>query len=222
MINKHHTSIVSKKAVLGSNVTIGPYCIINENVKIGKNVICNANAVIGSDGFSFVSDTGEGIEKVMLARSDQVKMNLNHYLKVESLGSVDIHDNVEIGASCCIDRGTISNTVIGEGTKIDNLVHVAHNCNIGESCAFAAQVGLAGGVKVGKRVILAGQVGVANQVSIGDGAIATAQTGIASNINSGEVVSSSPAIDNKLYLKASAIYKRLPEMYKILRNLQKK
>ena len=101
-------------------------------------------------------------------------------------------------------------------------MHVAHNCNIGESCAFAAQVGLAGGVKVGKRVILAGQVGVANQVSIGDGAIATAQTGIASNINSGEVVSSSPAIDNKLYLKASAIYKRLPEMYKILRNLQKK
>ena len=169
-----------------------------ENKWTGRNVM-----LFGAEGFGFVP-IAEG------------------WFKMEQSGFVSLGNNVEIGCNSAIDRPAVGTTRIENNTKIDNLVHVAHNCNIGESCAFAAQVGLAGGVKVGKRVILAGQVGVANQVSIGDGAIATAQTGIASNINSGEVVSSSPAIDNKLYLKASAIYKRLPEMYKILRNLQKK
>jgi UDP-3-O-[3-hydroxymyristoyl] glucosamine N-acyltransferase len=104
-------------------------------------------------------------------------------------------------------------TRIGRNTKLDNLVHIAHNCQIGENCAFAAQVGLAGGVKVGNGVILAGQVGVANQSQIGDGAIASAQTGIHGDVAPGEIVSGSPAVPNKLYLKVSAIYKRLPEMY---------
>ena len=129
-----------------NNVTIDdgtivyPGVRILENVKIGKNVICNSNSVVGSDGYSFVSDTGEGIERFMFDRSDEVKMSVNNYLKVESLGSVEIQDNVEIGANCCIDKGTIANTIIGEGTKIDNLVHIAHNVQIGRNCLICGKL----------------------------------------------------------------------------------
>ncbi|ADB95146.1 UDP-3-O-(3-hydroxymyristoyl)glucosamine N-acyltransferase [Candidatus Atelocyanobacterium thalassae] len=195
--------VIYPEVIIGNNTLLHANCTIHERTQIGNNCVIHSGAVIGAEGFGFVP-IAEG------------------WFKMEQSGFVSLGNNVEIGCNSAIDRPAVGTTRIENNTKIDNLVHVAHNCNIGESCAFAAQVGLAGGVKVGKRVILAGQVGVANQVSIGDGAIATAQTGIASNINSGEVVSSSPAIDNKLYLKASAIYKRLPEMYKILRNLQKK
>jgi UDP-3-O-[3-hydroxymyristoyl] glucosamine N-acyltransferase len=114
----------------------------------------------------------------------------------------------------------VGETRIQKNTKLDNLVHIGHGCRVGENCALAAQVGLAGGVVVGNQVILAGQVGVANQAQIGDKAIATAQAGIHSNVKAGEIVSDSPAIPNKLYLKISAIRKRLPEIYKTIKELQ--
>ncbi|KFF42027.1 MAG: UDP-3-O-(3-hydroxymyristoyl) glucosamine N-acyltransferase [Candidatus Atelocyanobacterium thalassa isolate SIO64986] len=195
--------VVYPEVIVGDNTLLHANCTIHERTRIGNNCVIHSGAVVGAEGFGFVP-TAEG------------------WFKMEQSGFVVLGNNVEIGCNSAIDRPAVGTTHIGNNTKIDNLVHIAHNCNIGENCAFAAQVGLAGGVKVGKRVILAGQVGVANQVSIGDGAIATAQTGIPSNINSGEVVSSSPAIDNKLYLKISAIYKRLPDMYKTLKNIQKK
>jgi UDP-3-O-[3-hydroxymyristoyl] glucosamine N-acyltransferase len=141
--------------------------------------------------------------------------------KIPQSGYVLLEEGVEIGCNSTIDRPTVGITKIGRNTKLDNLVHIAHNAQIGEACAMAAQVGIAGSVTVGNRVILAGQVGVANQAKIGDGAIASAQTGIHGEVGPGEIVSGSPAVANKVYLKASAIYKKLPEMYQAFRRLQK-
>jgi UDP-3-O-[3-hydroxymyristoyl] glucosamine N-acyltransferase len=141
---------------------------------------------------------------------------------MEQSGYTVLEDGVEIGCNSAVDRPAVGETRIKKNTKLDNLVHVAHGCTIGENCAFAAQVGLAGGVTVGNGVLLGGQVGVANQAKIGEGAIATAQSGIHGDVSQGEIVSGSPAVSNQLYLKVSAIYKRLPEMYQTLRQLSKK
>lgn len=226
---------IGSNCVIGDNVTIfSNVSILNnviidnasvlypgvrvfENVKIGKNVICNANVVIGSDGFSFVSDTGEGIEKVMLARSDQVKMNLNNYLKVESLGSVEIHDNVEIGASCCIDRGTISNTVIGEGTKIDNLVHIAHNVQLGKNCLICGQVGIAGSAIIGDRVVMGGQSGVGDNIEVGSDVILGGKTGLSVNAKSNQFLMGNPAMLKSRNIKSYMAFRRLPQIIKMLK-----
>ncbi len=188
-----------------------------ENVKIGKNVICNANVVIGSDGFSFVSDTGEGIEKVMLARSDEVKMDLNNYLKVESLGSVDIHNNVEIGANCSIDKGTISDTVIGEGTKIDNLVHIAHNVQLGRNCLICGQVGIAGSAKIGDRVVMGGQSGVGDNIEVGSDVILAGKTGLSVNAKSNQFLMGNPAMLKSRNIKSYIAFRRLPQIIKMLK-----
>ena len=235
----HPTAIIADSAEIGLEVSIGPHVVIQEQVKIGDHVIIHANvvvypnvqigdrtilhanctihertqigadcvihsgAVIGSEGFGFVP-TSQG------------------WVKMEQSGYTVLEDGVEVGCNSTIDRPAVGETRVGRNTKLDNLVQIAHGCQIGQNCAMAAQVGLAGGVKVGNGVLLAGQVGVANNARIGDGAIATAQSGVISDVSSGQVVSSSPAVPNKIYLKASAIYKRLPEMYQTLKRLQKK
>ncbi|MFL2800739.1 MAG: UDP-3-O-(3-hydroxymyristoyl)glucosamine N-acyltransferase [Paracoccaceae bacterium] len=188
-----------------------------ENVKIGKNVICSANVVIGSDGFSFVSDTGDGIEKAMLTRSDEVKMNLNNYLKVESLGSVDIHSNVEIGANCCIDKGTISNTIIGEGTKIDNLVHIAHNVHLGKNCLICGQVGIAGSAKIGDRVVMGGQSGVGDNIEVGSDVILAGKTGLSVNAKPNQFLMGNPAMLKSRNIKSYMAFRRLPQLIKMLK-----
>jgi UDP-3-O-[3-hydroxymyristoyl] glucosamine N-acyltransferase len=132
-----------------------------------------------------------------------------------------LEDRVEIGCNSTIDRPAVGETRIGRDTKLDNLVHVGHGCQIGSNCAIAAQVGLAGGVKVGNGVLLAGQVGVANQVIIGDRAIATSKTGIHSNVEPGTIVSGYPAVSHKLWLKTAAIVNRLPEMYQFFKQSQR-
>ena len=205
------------------NVTIDnrsvlyPGVRVFENVKIGKNVTCNANVVIGSDGFSFVSDTGEGIEKVMLARTDEVKMNLNNYLKVESLGSVDIHDNVEIGANSSIDKGTISDTIIGRGTKIDNLVHIAHNVQLGRNCLICGQVGIAGSAKIGDRVVLGGQSGVGDNIEVGSDVILAGKTGLSVNAKANQFLMGNPAMLKSRNIKSYIAFRRLPQIIKMLK-----
>lgn len=235
----HPTAVIDPSAVVGENVYIGPHvviqagvqigdrvcihpnvaiypevkigdrtilhanCTIHERTQIGADCVIHSGAVIGAEGFGFVP-TPQG------------------WFKMEQSGYTVLEDGVEVGCNSTIDRPAVGETRIGRNTKLDNLVHIAHSCQVGQNCVMAAQVGLAGGVKVGNGVILAGQVGVANQAKIGDGAIATAQSGIHGDIQPGEIVSSSPAVPNKLYLKASAIYKRLPEMYQTLKRLQKK
>ena len=206
-----------------NNVIIGDETILHsgvrvlENVIIGKNVICNSNVVIGSDGFSFVSDTGEGVEKVMLSRSDEVKMSLKNYLKVESLGSVEIHDNVEIGANCCIDRGTIANTIIGEGTKLDNLVHIAHNVQLGRNCLICGQVGIAGSAKVGDRVVMGGQSGVGDNIEVGSDVILAGKTGLSVNAKPNQFLMGNPAMLKSRNIASYMAFRRLPKIIKLLK-----
>ncbi len=198
----HPHVVVYPGVTIGDRTILHANCTIHERAQIGSDCVIHSGAVIGSEGFGFVP-TPQG------------------WLKMEQSGYVVLEDGVEVGCNSTVDRPAVGETRIAKNTKVDNLVHIGHGCQIGENCAIAAQVGLAGGVKVGNRVILAGQVGIANQAKIGDGAIATAQSGIHNDIDAGEIVSGSPAVANKLYLKVSAIYKRLPEMYQILKRLQK-
>ena len=198
----HPNVVIYPQATIGKETVLHSNCTVEERSQIGSGCVIHSGAVIGGEGFGFVP-IPEG------------------WYKMQQSGYVILEDGVEIGCNSTIDRPAVGITKIGKNTKLDNLVHVGHNCQIGENCAIAAQTGLAGGVKIGNRVILAGQVGVANQAEIGDGAIASAQTGIHSNVKAGETVSGSPAVPNRLYLKVSAIYKKLPDIYKAFKKLPK-
>jgi UDP-3-O-[3-hydroxymyristoyl] glucosamine N-acyltransferase len=194
--------VIYPEVKIGKNTLLHSNCTIHERSQIGNNCVIHSGAVIGAEGFGFVP-TPQG------------------WYKMEQSGYVILEDGVEIGCNSAVDRPSVGITRIGKNTKLDNLVHIAHSCQIGENCAMAAQVGIAGGVTVGNNVILAGQVGIANQAIIGDGAIASAKAGIHSNVASGEVVSGYPAVPHSIYLKASAVYKRLPEMYQSIKKLTK-
>jgi UDP-3-O-[3-hydroxymyristoyl] glucosamine N-acyltransferase len=135
-------------------------------------------------------------------------------------GQVVLEDGVEVGCGSTIDRPSVGETRVGSGTKIDNLVHVGHGVIVGRGCALAAQVGIAGGARLGHGVILAGQVGVANRATLGDGAIASSKSGIHGDVPAGEVVSGYPAIPNRLWLRCSAAFSKLPEMTRALRQLK--
>lgn len=185
---------------IGDNTILYSNCTIQERSQIGENCVIHNGAVIGGEGFGFVpTDRG--------------------WYKMEQSGYVVLEDGVEVGCNSCVDRPAVGETRIGKNTKLDNLVQIGHGCNVGSNCALAAQVGLAGGVTIGNGVLLAGQSGVSNQVTIGDGTIVTAQSGVTHNIASNMIVSGMPAMPNKLYLKAMAIYKQLPELYKKLKAL---
>jgi UDP-3-O-[3-hydroxymyristoyl] glucosamine N-acyltransferase len=160
--------------------------------------------VIGSDGFGFAR-TPDG----------------RHY-KIPQIGGIVIEDDVEIGANAAVDRPAVGATRIGAGTKIDNLVQVAHGVTIGRDVILAAQVGIAGSTTLEDRVTLAGQVGVAGHLTIGKGAIASAQTGIPNSVEAGAFVSGYPAIDNRDWLKASAVFRRLPELKKLVSDLARR
>ncbi len=187
---------------IGERTLLHANCTIHERAIIGSDCVIHSGAVIGAEGFGFVP-TATG------------------WYKMQQSGRVVLEDGVEVGCNSAVDRPAVGETRIGQNTKLDNLVHVGHGCQIGQNCAIAAQVGLAGGVTIGNQVLLGGQVGVANQAKVGDGAIATAQTGIHGRVKAGEIVSDSPAIPNSLYLKISAIRKRLPEIYQIIKQLKR-
>ena len=188
---------------LGNNNIIHPNCVIYENTSIENNCVINSNTVIGSEGFGFVPQNGK-------------------WIKMPQTGSVVIKSFVEIGTNCCIDRPSVGNTFIDEGTKMDNLVQIGHGVKVGKNCAFAAQVGIAGGAIIGDGVILAGQVGVNNRVKVGNNVIASSKCGIHCDIEDGEVVSGFPAMKNKSWLRSSTVFKKLPELAKKLRQLDKK
>src|SRR6266571_1191581 len=191
--------VIYRGVKIGKNFFAHSHVSIRENCEIGNNVLLHNGVVIGSDGFGFAKDD----------RGD--------WYKIPQTGRVVIEDNVEIQANCCIDRASLGETRIGRNTKIDNLTHVAHNCIIAENSMVCAQVGLAGSTEIGKNVILAGQVGVAGHCKIGDGVIVTAQSGTHGDIEPGAMVSGSPAMDNKLWLRCSAVFNRLPEIAKALK-----
>ena len=183
------------------NATIGEDCLLYSGVsvyhdcKIGNRVILHSGCVIGADGFGF-APAADG------------------YDKIPQIGIVTIEDDVEIGANTCIDRSTMGSTYIRHGVKLDNLVQVAHNCEVGANTVMSAQVGVAGSTKIGEWCMFGGQVGIAGHAVIGDRTMSGAQAGIAGSIRKGHVtVQGSPAIDAKLFARASVAYKHLPEMY---------
>jgi UDP-3-O-[3-hydroxymyristoyl] glucosamine N-acyltransferase len=205
---KNEKAFIHKTAKLGKNVSVGPFVYIGprvtigdntllypnvtiyQNSVIGKNCILHAGAVVGMDGFGF-EDTDE------------------HFEKIPQIGKVIIGDNVEIYSNTCIARGTIGNTIIHSGVKIDNLVHVAHNCEIGENTVIASSCGLSGGVKLGKHVMVAGQVGFNGHITVGDNCLILARSGVTKDIPANAVISGFPAIDHKEDLKKQAIISRL-------------
>ena len=198
----HPNVVIYPDVQIGDRTILHANCTIHERTQIGSGCVIHSGAVIGAEGFGFVP-TPEG------------------WFKMEQSGYTVLEDGVEVGCNSTIDRPSVGDTRVGRNTKIDNLVHIGHGCQIGQNCALAGQVGMAGGVKVGNQVLLAGQVGIANQAYIGDGAIATAKAGIHNDIEPGAIVTGVPAIPHKVFVKAAAIYSRLPEMYQTLRKLQR-
>lgn len=187
----HHTTVGSN-CVIHPNVTIGDHCVI------GDNVIIQAGTVIGSDAFYY---NGKKDRPVW-------------YRKMESCGRVVIEDDVEIGAGCAIDRGVSHDTVIGRGTKMDNMVHIGHDTVTGKNCLFAAQVGIAGAVEIGNGVILWGQVGVSKTLSIGDNAVVYAQSGVPASLEGGKSYFGYPAEEALRKKKELVWIKRIPELWK--------
>jgi UDP-3-O-[3-hydroxymyristoyl] glucosamine N-acyltransferase len=234
----HPTAVIDASAKIGNKAHIGPYAVVGNNVEIGdsavllahvviyrdvhigdkffahahavvregcrlgNNVVLQNGAIVGADGFGFAKD------------------DAGHWQKILQPMPVIIGNDVEIQANSCIDRASVSETQIGSGTKIDNLVQVGHGSLIGEHSLLASQVGLAGSTEVGNNVILTGQVGVVGHCKIGDGAIVTPQSGVANDVAAGAIVSGAPAVDHKLWLKYSAILSKLPEMARKIRSLK--
>ena len=194
--------------VIGDGVKVGEGCLFYPNVtiyqgcKIGNHVTIHAGSVIGADGFGFAP-------------------NAEGYDKIPQIGIVIIEDNVEIGANTCIDRSTMGSTIIRKGVKLDNLIQVAHNCEIGENTVMSAQVGLAGSTKVGAWCMFGGQVGVAGHIQIGDKTFLGAQSGVPGSIKGNQTLIGTPPMEPKAYFKSQAIFRRLPDMYKQLAELQK-
>ena len=203
-------TIVLPHVTIGRQARVGDDCLIHagasirERVVVGSRVIIQDGAVIGSDGYGFARNT-DG----------------SHY-KIPQLGGVVIEDDVEIGANTTIDRPAVGETRICAGTKIDNLVQIAHGVSVGKRSLLAAQVGVAGSTTLEDSVTLAGQVGVAGHLTIGKGTIATAQTGIPNSVEPGSFISGYPAIDNRDWLKASAIFRKLPELRKTVADLERR
>ena len=196
-------------AYIGDNVTIGdgsrifPHVTIYEGCRIGKNVTIHAGSVIGADGFGFAP-------------------NQEGYDKIPQIGIVVIEDNVEIGANTCVDRSTMGQTIIHKGVKLDNLIQVAHNCEIGENTVMSAQVGMAGSTKIGSWCMVGGQAGFAGHIQVADKTFIGAQSGVISNTKgNGEQLIGSPTMDPKQFFKSQAIIRRLPETYRELNALRK-
>ena len=235
----HPTAIIAPNAKLGKNVAVGPYAVIESDVVIGdgaviyghcyiahgasigsnvlfysgvniregvviaNRVIVHNGTVIGSDGYGYVTVEGK-------------------HVKIPQIGTVVVHDDVEIGANVTIDRARFDKTEIGEGTKIDNLVHIAHNVTIGKHCLIVAQAGISGSSKLGNYVILAGQVGVVGHLTIGDGVIVTAQSGVSRSIKAGEQVFGSPAQPIKQAFRTNAHVQRLDQYVETIKDLKKR
>jgi UDP-3-O-[3-hydroxymyristoyl] glucosamine N-acyltransferase len=233
----HPTAVISPTAKIGKNAHIGAYVVIEDDVTIGDdavllphvviyrgvrigdnffahahavvrefctlgdNVVLQNGVIVGCDGFGFARDG-------------------DHWEKITQSGPTVLEDNVEVQANSCIDRASIGETRIGRGAKIDNLVQVGHGSAVGQNTLLCAQVGLAGSTVVGNNVILAGQVGVAGHCKIGDGVIVSAQSGTHGDIPAGSMVSGTPAIDNKQWLRAVGIFSKLPELAKAVRAKQ--
>ena len=225
---------IGKGCVIGAHVaidrdaTIGAGALIHNGVRIGRKVrigdrfIVHANSVIGSDGYSFATRTPGAIEEVRSTLSGLVTQKQVEYVRVHSLGTVDIADDVEVGACSAIDRGTVAATVVGEGTKIDNHVHIAHNVRVGKHCLVCAHVAIAGSAVIGDRVVLAGMVGVSDHVAVGDDVVAAGASKLYRDVRPGRSVMGSPAVDLDLNIRMYKNLRRMPRMIAEFNELKKR
>jgi UDP-3-O-[3-hydroxymyristoyl] glucosamine N-acyltransferase len=219
------TRIVSNVSI-GANVVLGKKCLIHAGVcigdrcEIGNRVIIQPNATIGGDGFAFVTPERGSVEDV------KAKKQINNFnteiVRINSIGNVVIEDDVEIGSSTCIDRGTMGETRIGRGSKLDNLIQVGHNASIGQNCFVVALVGLGGSSQLGDRVVMGGQSGLPDHMSVGDDSVVYAQSGISENIPPRNLVGGTPAVPLRDALRREMSAKRLPRMFQELKKLKER
>ena len=200
----HPNVTVYDDVTIGRGSVIHSGVAIRERTVIGERVVIHNNSVIGCDGFGYAKDEDK------------------RWLKIPQAGRVVIEDDVEIGAATTIDRASVGESRIGRGTKLDNLVQVGHSCTVGEDSLLCAQVGLAGSSHIGSRVILAGQAGVAGHLTIGDDVVLTAKSATSHDIPAGKIISGIPAFDNKDWLRSTAAFRRLGEIQRTVRELQRK
>jgi UDP-3-O-[3-hydroxymyristoyl] glucosamine N-acyltransferase len=205
----HAGARVLDRARVGDDCVLWPGAVVRELCIVGNRVVLQPNSVVGSDGFGFAFDLeGDG--------------NGPMHRKVPQAGIARIEDDVELGACSCVDRATLGETVIGRGTKIDNLVQIGHNVRVGPLCLLVAQCGISGSTELGQGVVLAGQVGVVGHLRIGDGARAGAQAGVAHDVPDGETVTGYPAMSHRQWLRMSAALPRVPELLREVRKLQQR
>jgi UDP-3-O-[3-hydroxymyristoyl] glucosamine N-acyltransferase len=215
-------AVVMRGVRLGPNATLLPHVVLYPGVRAGSHLFAHAHAVVregcilgdhvtlengaivGADGFGFA------------------KNEAGEWEKIPQSGPVRLGDRVDVQANACVDRATVGETKIGNGTKIDNMVQVGHGSSVGENTLLCAQVGLAGSSVIGNKAILAGQAGVAGHCSLGDGVILTAQSGVSHDIPAGKMISGSPAFDNRIWLRAVAVFQRLPDLLRRLERVEKK
>ncbi|WP_312530326.1 UDP-3-O-(3-hydroxymyristoyl)glucosamine N-acyltransferase [Paracoccus sp. (in: a-proteobacteria)] len=216
----HAHASIGDFAVIGADVLIHSGVRIAHRVRIGDRAIFHPNAVIGSDGFSFVTPEASGVEEIRQNLGQRAEIRAQHWTRIHSLGGVEIGDDFEMGANASIDRGTIRATRIGNGCKIDNMVHIGHNCQIGDDCLFAGQSGVAGSTRIGNRVVLGGKVGVSDNIFIGDDVIAGGGTDIYTNVPAGRVILGSPAVKIETHIEAQKNIRRLPRLYAQVAKLQ--
>ena len=235
----HPTAVIHPGAKVGKNAHIGPYCTIDDGAIIGDNAVLLAHVVIyrgAHIGDNFFAHAQSIVREFCQVGNNVILQNgviigadgfgfargQDGWHKIVQSGITVIEDNVEVQANACVDRASVGETRVMRDAKIDNFVQVGHGSRVGEHTMLCSQVGLAGSTEVGKNVILAGQVGVAGHCVIGDGAIATAQSGIPNDVDAGAMVSGYPAISNRDWLRAVAVFNKLPELAKTVRKLAKR
>ena len=198
----HPHATVGSGAKVGSNCILYPHATVYHDCRVGNNCILHAGSVVGADGFGF-APSPEGYEKI------------------PQIGIAILEDNVEIGANTCIDRATMGATVIRRGVKLDNLIQIAHNVEVGSHTVMASQVGVAGSTKIGEWCMFGGQVGVAGHITVGNKVNMGAQSGVNGSVKDGKALIGTPPIEFKNYFKSSAVFKKLPDMYLELASLKK-
>ncbi|MXU66246.1 UDP-3-O-(3-hydroxymyristoyl)glucosamine N-acyltransferase [Oceanomicrobium pacificus] len=215
-----HCSI-AEGATLGADALLYNGVRVGARVRIGDGFICQAGTVIGADGFSYVTPKPGAVEEARATGQITEASRTAGFVRINSLGSVVIGDHVEMGANCTIDRGTVADTVIGDGTKLDNAVHIGHNVTVGRTCLLCGQVGIAGSTTIGDRVVLGGQVGVADHLNVGSDVIAAGKSGISSHVPSNRVVMGNPAMRMDLNVESYKALRRLPRLVAKVEKLQK-
>ncbi|MCB1334043.1 MAG: UDP-3-O-(3-hydroxymyristoyl)glucosamine N-acyltransferase [Roseivivax sp.] len=220
-------SVIAPHCYVGANVVLGEDALLhsgvrlNARVTIGARFIAQPNAVVGADGFSFVTPEVSAVERARESLGDQGDLVAQSWARIHSLGGVTIGDDVELGAQTCIDRGTVRDTVIGNGVKFDNLVQIGHNVQIGNDCLICAQCGVAGSTAIGNNVVLGGHTGVSDNLTIGDNVITGGGTKVLSRIPAGRVMLGYPAMKMEAHIELYKLLRRLPRLFAEVAEMKK-